>query len=94
MSAGSHGGWSRRLVWFCVVGTTVVALSTLLFLLLSQGHPSKVVDAASDVIGIPMLPGVAFVSMFWGWWQAFHEGRFVLVPPVSIVADSLMIFAI
>jgi hypothetical protein len=69
-------------------------LSTLLFVFLSSGHPSKAVDAASDVIGIPLLPGVGFVFTFWGSWQAFHEGQFALVPPVSIVADSLMIFAI
>jgi hypothetical protein len=41
-----------------------------------------------------LLPGVSLVSIFFGSWQAFHQGQIALVPPVSIVVDSLIIFVI
>jgi hypothetical protein len=54
----------------------------------------SVESAGPCIVGIPLLPGVGFVSMFFGSWQAFHQGQIALVPPVSIVVDSLIIFAI
>ena len=94
MISDSHNGWQLRVVWSCVLGTAVVMLSTLLFFFLASGHPSKAMNAASYVIGIPLLPGVGFVSVFWGSWQAFHQGQIALIPPVSIILDSLIIFGI
>jgi hypothetical protein len=76
------------------MGSTIVVVTTLLCLFLSSGHPSKAADIVFDVIGIPLLPGVGFVSMFWGSWQAIHQGQIVWIPPVSIVVDSLMVFGI
>jgi hypothetical protein len=94
MISDPHNGWRLRVVWSCVFGTAAVVLSTLLLFLFAAGHPSKLMDAASYVIGIPLLPGVGFVSVFWGSWQAFHQGQIALVPPVSIVVDSLITFVI
>jgi hypothetical protein len=91
---GSNHGRLTRLVWSGVVGTAAVVLSTLFFLIIASAGPSKAQDLASDIVGIPLLPGVGFVSMFFGSWQAFHQGQIALVPPVSIVVDSLIIFAI
>ena len=94
MSRGSHEGWSQRLLWSAVLGTSAVILSGLFCLLLSSGHPSKAANAAFYVVGMPLLPGVGFVSVFWGSWQAFHEGQIAFVPPISIIVDSAIIFAI
>jgi hypothetical protein len=91
---GSNRGWLSRLVWSAVVGTTVVVLSTLLILIIGSANPSEAQDVASDIVGIPLLPGVGLVSIFFGSWQAFHQGQIALVPPVSIVVDSLIIFVI
>ncbi len=91
---GSNRGWLSRLVWSGVVGTTVVVLSTLLILIIGSANPSEAQDVASDIVGIPLLPGVGRVSIFFGSWQAFHQGQIALVPPVSIVVDLLIIFVI
>jgi hypothetical protein len=91
---GSPNGRLSRLVWSCVFGTTAVVLSTLSFLIIASASPSKMQELVSDVVGVPLLPGVGFVSMFWGSWQAFHQGQIALVPPVSIIVDALIIFMI
>jgi hypothetical protein len=93
---GSNRGWLSRLVWSDVVGTTVVVLSTLLLLIMGSAKPSEAQDVASDIVGIPLLPGVGLVSIFFGSWQAFHQGQIAPVPPVSIVivVDLLIIFVI
>jgi hypothetical protein len=91
---GSRNGRLSRLVWAGIFGTTAVVLSTLFFLIVASANPSKAQDVASDVVGIPLLPGVGFVSIFFGSWQAFHQGQMALVPPVSIIVDSLIIFVI
>jgi|SRR5580658_928604 hypothetical protein len=94
MISDSHSGWQQRIVWSCVLGTAAVVFCTLFFFFIEAGHPSKAMDAVSYVIGIPLLPGVGFVSVFWGSWQAVHQGQIALVPPVSVVVDSLIIFVI
>jgi hypothetical protein len=91
---GSNRGWLSRLVWSGVVGTTVVVLSTLLLLIIGSANPSQAQDVASDIVGIPLLPGVGLASIFFGSWQAFHQGQIAPGPPVSIVivVDLLIIF--
>jgi hypothetical protein len=51
-------------------------------------------DFISYVVGIPLMPGAGVVAIYWGWWQALHSGQIGLIPPISIVADSAVIFAI
>ena len=94
MSKDSQDGWSQRLIWSGVLGTATVILSTLFFLMLESGHPSRAEEVASYVIGVPLLPGVGFVSIFWGSWQAIHQGQIAFIPPVSILIDSAIIFAV
>jgi hypothetical protein len=94
MISDSHNAWQQRTVWSCVLGTAAVVFSTLLFFFIEVGHPSKAMDAASYVIDIPLLPGVGFASVFWGSWQAFHQGQIALVPLVSTIVNSLIIFVI
>jgi hypothetical protein len=89
---GSNRGWLSRLVWSGVVGTTVVVWSALLILIIGSANPSQAQDVASHIVGIPL--GVGLVSIFFGSWQAFHQGQIALVPPVSIVVDLLIIFVI
>lgn len=94
MSTSSHGGWPVRLIWSSVLATAVVVLSALFFLLFVSGRPSSAMNAASYVIGAPLLPGLGFVSLFWGSWQAFHQGQIAFVPLFSIIVDSAITFAI
>jgi cation transport ATPase len=94
MNTGSHEGWPQRIVWSCVVSTAAVVFSGLFILFLASGQPSTTKDFISYVVGIPLMPGAGVVAIYWGWWQALHSGQIGLVPPISIVADSAVIFAI
>ena len=89
-----HGRWQWRLVWSSVLSAATVTSSLLLVLLLSSGHPSKATNVVTDIIGAPLLPGLGFVSVFWGSWQAFHQGRILsLIPLSSCVIDTALLFA-
>jgi hypothetical protein len=63
---------------------------------MGSANPSQAQDVASDIVGIPLLPGVGLASIFFGSWQAFHQGQIAPGPPVSIVivVDLLIIFVI
>lgn len=88
------GDWITRLVFsllFC--GGSIVA-SVVGGLFLSAFPSSRLAELASYVVAIPLLPGIAFVSMFYNSWQAFHQGQIVLVPIVSLPVDLLIIFGV
>jgi hypothetical protein len=89
-----HSGWGWRLVWACTVAAAAVTISTLLVLLFST-EASRGADVAAYVLGIPLLPGLGFVSVFWGSWQAFHQGPILaLIPLSSFIINALLLFAI
>jgi hypothetical protein len=89
-----HTGWRWRLVWSGVLAAAAVTLSTLLVLAFST-EASMSGDIAAYAVGIPLLPGLGFVSVFWGSWQAFHQGRILALIPLSSGAiDTLFLFVV
>jgi len=73
-------------------GSTVASLIGELFL--STLPSSTPAEFVSYIIAIPLLPGLAFVSMFYNSWQAFHQGQIALVPIISFPVDVLVVFGI
>lgn len=93
MEARLQEGWGWRLVWSCAAVAWTMVLSTLLVLLFSSGQPSKFGDTIEFIARIPLLPGLAVVSLFQGSWQMFHQARtLVLVPLSSFVIDAALLF--
>jgi hypothetical protein len=67
----------------------------MLLVLLFSTKASRAADVATYALGIPLLPGLGFVSIFWGSWQAFHQGRILaLIPMSSFVIDATLLFLI
>lgn len=93
MDSRSHSGWHWRLVWSSVLATAAVVWSMLLVLFLSARRSSQVASAITYVVGIPLLPGFAFVSAVWGSYRAFHQSRILLLIPLSsFVIDATLLF--
>ncbi|HEX7895259.1 MAG TPA: hypothetical protein VF447_13770 [Terriglobales bacterium] len=86
--------WTARLGVSLLFGGGSVVGSFIGELLLNSFPWSKTAELASYVIGIPLLPGIGFVSMFHNSWQAFHQGQIALVPIVSLPTNVLIIFGV
>ncbi len=84
--------WIQRLGLSVLFGFIIVIASTISVLVMGSDKPSTWQAIASDVAGIPLLPGVGFVAMFFGAWQAVHQGQIALIPIVSLIVDSAIIF--
>jgi hypothetical protein len=72
----------------------VLALSSLQPAPTPQRQGSSGFEIAQDVVGIPLITGWLVISLIFGEWRAVHQGQTTLVPFISTVIDSLLIFAV
>ena len=86
--------WLTRFGLSLLLGAGAVITSLLGELFLSAFPASKTAEIASYVVAIPLLPGIAFISIFYSSWQAFHQGQIALVPVVSLPVDVFVILGI
>ena len=91
MNVRDQDDWIRRLAFSLLFSAAVVGVSTIFFVVV-PAHPSKTENLASYIFGVPLLPGWAFVLMFFGEWRSIHQGQIALVPLISLFVDWGLIF--
>jgi hypothetical protein len=87
---------------FCLYATLAVALSTSIVIFLAsrpdpvdaRGQGWSGTDIVTWVFGFPLVTGWFVVVTVFGEWRSVHQGQIALVPLLSIVIDTILVFLV